>query len=153
MTEKSSSDDGLCFADHHYAGNHGEEKKEKGGRKARYMAEVYRKERRYINCVLTLEEYNLLKNHAQASGKKPTAYFREAAFAYIGKRYLVPKGVEEQLNMLVAEVRKIGGNVNQLAKRANRMQKLTVWDAVRARERINQLEDRVKAFIRNPQTV
>ena len=151
MTKESSSDDGLCFADHHYESSCGEEKKEKG-QKARYMAEVYRKEHRYINCVLTLEEYDLLKNYAQASGQKPTVYLREAAFAYMGKRYLVPKDIEEQLKLLVVEIRKIGGNVNQVAKRANRMQKLMVWDAVRARERINQLEDRVKAFIRNPQT-
>lgn len=147
MTEKSSSDGGLCFANHHFATDCGEEKKEK---KAKYMAEVYRKEHRYINCVLTLEEYDVLKERAVSIGRKPTVYLREAAFAYMQARYLVPSGVEEQLSTLIAELRKIGGNVNQLAKRANRIQKLTVWDAVLARERLNQLEDRVKAFIRNP---
>jgi hypothetical protein len=148
MTKSSSSPDDQCFATHFYKPQSSEEKNR---RKALYMAQVYRKKRtKYVNCALSLDEYDSLKECAEKSGRKPTKFLREAAFAYMGQHYLVPKNIDAKMANLVALLRNVAGNINQIARRTNRWQKLTVIDLLQARSLLSKQEEAIKEFLSNP---
>jgi hypothetical protein len=137
--------DGECFADHFYVSQSREEKKKQ---KARYMARVYRKEcAKYVNCALSFEEYAVLQERAKEDGCTPTAYLRKAAFAYLEQKPVFPKAVEIRMGTLVALLRNMASNLNQIARHANQLQKLTVIDALQARSIVFKLEKAVKEFI------
>jgi len=69
---------------------------------------------------LTPAEHSYLKEVAASSGLKMGAYIRQSVFGSAGKRaQRAPAPDKEVLAMLLAHVGKVGGNVNQLAKRAN----------------------------------
>ena len=146
----ASTETSTCFASHHYGSGRSEEKNQKKPH-ARYMAEVYRKKLvKYVNCALALDEYDRLKTHAEKAGRKPTTHLRESALAYMRQQYLVPKDLKEQIGNLTALLRNIAGNLNQIAKRTNHIQKLTVIDALHARSLVLKLETAIKRFINHP---
>jgi len=69
---------------------------------------------------LTPAEHSYLKEIAASSGLKMGAYIRQSIFGSAGERaQRAPSPDKEVLAMLLAHIGKIGGNVNQLAKRAN----------------------------------
>lgn len=73
-----------------------------------------------ITVTLTAEEYRLLELHAQSVGESQlTVHFRNVALhAMANKRHLS----ESELDILrdgLIQIRKIGGNINQLAHHAN----------------------------------
>lgn len=69
---------------------------------------------------LTPAEHAYLKEVAAASGLKMGAYIRQSVLGKAGERaQRAPSPDKEVLAMLLAHVGKFGGNVNQLAKRAN----------------------------------
>ena len=72
-----------------------------------------------VSVRLTAEEYGFLTKRAEAAGESPTAYLKNAALHNIAeKRHLS----ESELDILrdgLIQIRKIGGNINQLAHHAN----------------------------------
>jgi hypothetical protein len=103
-----------------------------------------------INCLLHEWQYKQIIQHAAKSGKKPTTYFRDAAMAYMAQKYVVPEDVNTSLKATIFQIRKIATNLNQIAKRTNTLQKLTLFDALKAKHAMLDLEDTIKSFIRNP---
>jgi predicted DNA-binding protein len=111
------------------------------------MAQTYRKARKFVNCTLSFEEYTVLQERAKEAGRTPTTYLRETVFAYLEQQPILPKAVEIRMGTLVALLRNMAGNLNQIARHTNRLQKLTVIDALQARSLVFQLEKAVKNFI------
>ena len=69
---------------------------------------------------LTPAEHDYLKHIAADSGLKMGAYIRQKVLGNAGESaQRAPSPDKEVLAMILAHVGKIGGNVNQLAKRAN----------------------------------
>lgn len=91
-----------------------------------------------------------MHRHARLAGKPPTAFLREAALAYLERRYLVPARIEDRLQELVFLFRNIAGNLNQLAAKANALKRATVFDLLFARRLVLRLEEAVKDFLRRP---
>jgi len=69
---------------------------------------------------LTPAEHSYLKEVAASSGLKMGAYIRKTVFGSPGERaQRAPSPDKEILAQLLGHIGKVGGNINQLAKRAN----------------------------------
>ena len=72
-----------------------------------------------VSVRLTAEEYGFLTKRAEAAGESPTAYLKNAALHNMAeKRHLS----ESELDILrdgLIQIRKIGGNINQIAHHLN----------------------------------
>jgi hypothetical protein len=115
-----------------------------------YMKNVYRKAHPVISVTLTEAEHRLLQTAACASGRKPAAFLREAALAYLNKRYLVPKNLETALHALTDQLSALGNNFNQIAKHANTKRRASAADIRAARALLEKTEARITAFVSSP---
>lgn len=68
-------------------------------------------------CLFTNEQFEKIKLSAKEYKMPVGTFIREALLAYINKKYLV-KNVNE-INDLILEIKRIGTNINQIAKRVN----------------------------------
>ncbi len=119
-------------------------------KRARYMRDEYRKLTKRLDCTLTHEQFRQIKKEARKAGMPPTTFFRKAALAYIDQTYLVPRQVENPLAITVSLLRNMANNLNQIAKYTNTFQKLTLINAIQARETVLASESLIKDFIQNP---
>lgn len=118
-----------------------------------YMREVYRQAHPRLDVTLSQAQYRVLEQAARRSGRPVTAYFREAAFAYLEQRYLVPRDTEQALHALVYQLRAAGNNLNQLAHHANTKRRATAEDVRQARELLTTMEAAITRFVRCPPSV
>lgn len=127
------------------------EKKERRREYVRkYMNDVYRKDHPSLNVTLSKSEYRRLRKEAKVSGRKCTAFLREAAFAYLDQRYLVPESLEEALYALTYQLTALGNNLNQIAKHVNTQRRASSDDLSAARSLLEHAEDLITSFVRNP---
>lgn len=108
------------------------------------------RDRLRLNCTLPRTLYERIHRHARRAGRPPTSFLREAALAYLERRYLVPANLEQRLLDLTAVLRNVAGNINQLAAKANTLKRVTVFDLLSARRLVLFLEKSVKSFVRQP---
>ena len=99
-----------------------------------------------ITCNLRDDDYRLLKAAAEAAGMRLAPFVRDAALAYQTGRFLVPPRLDDLLGRLIAEVRRVGNNVNQIAAKVNATGTVTKGDVGRAGDAALELE-RVTAIL------
>jgi len=116
----------------------------------RYMRDEYWKKRRPINMALDEAGYRRIKKAADDAGYSPTAFARMAVLAYLEQRFLVPANLENALWEASREVRKIGNLLNQIARHANRSQRLPFLDLVQTRSLVRQMQARLEEIVRFP---
>lgn len=119
----------------------------------RYMREVYRPTRRRVDVTLNRQQYDALEQAARAAGRPVAAFLREAAFAYLERRYLVPAGIEQGLHAVTLQLRAAGNNLNQIAHQANMKRRATADEVHQARELLQTMEAAVARFVRCPPPV
>jgi hypothetical protein len=110
----------------------------------------YRAAIKRINSTLTKTEYATVKTRAARLHMKPTACFKALALAYSEQHYLVPANVEAKLEAVIALLRNIASNVNQVARQANQIGQVGLQDYLVLKEEVLTLEDKIKRAIRNP---
>jgi len=116
----------------------------------RYMREVYCKRTKRVDCVFSPDQYRKLKARAKEAGLAPSVFLREAAFAYLEKRYLVPANISDRLDELTALLRNMANNLNQIARHTNTIKRATVFNLIKARQVVFQFEETLQAFITYP---
>ena len=109
----------------------------------------YRQAVRRVTCTLRHETYQRLIK--RSAGRKAAVFVREAALAYLERRYLVPPDVEKRLVTITAMIRNIAGNINQIAAKTNTLQRALLGDLKEARKRVLELEDVIRQFVRYPE--
>jgi hypothetical protein len=97
-----------------------------------------------VNCRLEPIEMQILCDRARQAKIRPTTLLRDAAFAYLKQRFLLPPHLEETLVRLLQETRRIGTNLNQIAAKANALQRATWGDLRSARKLVSRLEERLR---------
>jgi predicted DNA binding CopG/RHH family protein len=115
---------------------------------ARYMREEYSKRKKRFNLTFDLDQFQKIQKEAQAVGITPTAFLRESALAYMEKERIPTQEVEEKFRELIFLLRNMSGNLNQIARQANTVQKLSLNNFIQTKHLINHLEDTAKDFIK-----
>lgn len=78
-----------------------------------------------VTCSLYPEQFFRLTDAATKMHTRVAPFVREAALAYIERRTLLPTSLEDRLQAVTQEVRRVGTNLNQIAERANTFQRVT----------------------------
>ena len=101
-----------------------------------------------VTCNLYPDQHHRLSSAAHDLRRRLAPFLRDAALAYIEKRYLLPGGIEMQLETIQQEIRRIGTNINQIAARANSLQRITHGDLRKAGKLVELLENQMR-MLRN----
>lgn len=123
-----------------------------GGRRE-YMREYMKKRRagkKRVELVYDFDEYRQLERKARAHGRKVASFIKACVDACLEKAYVVPD--EEKVRELRLALRRIGTNVNQIARKANQAG-LDNQDIEQALNLVYELEDRVGEAFWNPKEV
>ncbi len=96
---------------------------------------------------LSPQQKRNLKKKAKEYGYSLSGILREAAFAYFDQETVLPKEILSQANILTVLLRNIGTNINQIARHTNRTKNVTIFNLIKARQLIDNLEDEVSHFL------
>ena len=103
---------------------------------------------RRVSATLSPEEYRQLQASAAGFDERVTTHLKRCALAHLETRYLVPPGIEARLDDLVAIMRGIGNNLNQLARHSNEMKYFL--DTKEVQLQIRRLEEEIVRFVTAP---
>jgi len=102
-----------------------------------------------VTVNLSREEFALLKQSAAGFDDPAMAtHIKRCALAYLNRQYMVPPDIAARLDTVVAILRGVGNNLNQLARHSNEMRYFL--DTQEVRLQIRRLEDSVCEFVGNP---
>ena len=117
----------------------------------RYKNREYYRTRCFVRLRLLPKEKKILsigaKNHKQPLAK----YVREIALAYQRKVYVLPD--KQQLHNLEIGFRRIGNNINQVARICNARQEARYNDVVVLQQQLIALEKLVTSYLIQPMTL
>lgn len=106
---------------------------------------AYGKRVRRVALTLTHDEFSRAEREASREGVAVSAFVKRCAFERIEGRVPVPKELSDRLDELVAQVRGIATNVNQMARHSNRL-KAGVEDA-EVMLKLRRLEESLRDFL------
>lgn len=92
--------------------------------KRRYWNETFQKKKRRINGSLEAAEFKDLAARAEREGRSPWQQLLVESRAYRSGEYAPSETVEQELQVLNVQCRKIGTNLNQMARHSNRLRRL-----------------------------
>jgi hypothetical protein len=113
-----------------------------------YRADARKAGVRRVSATLNEAEYGQLAASAKRHGERITTHLKSQALANLDRRYLVPPDTNERLDTLIAIMRGIGNNLNQLARHSNEMRYFL--DTGEVRLQIKRMEDAVRQFLAQP---
>ncbi|WP_413208420.1 MobC family plasmid mobilization relaxosome protein [Rhodospirillum sp. A1_3_36] len=109
--------------------------------------ERFRQTRRRVYGTLTAEEHARAEQRAKDAGRSVWAQIHAEAEAYARGEYLPSKNVEEGIGDLIVQLRRIGNNINQIARA---VQGTGEFDGDILLDRLAELEDHIRAFTEKP---
>lgn len=110
----------------------------------------YRPGIKRVNCTLSNEQYEQMCACAKQAGMNHTQYLKAAAFAYMNTQYLVPENLKQALWKLTGQLHAAGNNLNQIARHVNTEKKASNRTLNQARRLIEEMDERITAFVRSP---
>ena len=117
-------------------------------RHARYMRNEYMPGKKRVSMTLTEVEFALVSEQAALCGLTPTAFSREAVFAYLKVSRVPMQNLEKLLSELIFLLRNTTNNLNQIAKQSNTYQRLRTGDFRQLRQLMAELEDNLLKAIK-----
>lgn len=103
---------------------------------------------RRVGVTLTAAEFEQMTASANVHGERITTHLKTCAFAHLNAHYLVPLDVAERLDALLAVMRGIGNNLNQLARHSNEMRYFLDTEEVRLQ--VKRMDEAVQTFVSDP---
>lgn len=101
-----------------------------------------------MTITLTAAEADRLKASAKRHRARPTSHLKACALSGMDARYLVPPDTKERLDALLAVMRGIGNNLNQLARYSNEMRYFLDTEEVRLN--LKRMDEEVRRFVAEP---
>lgn len=124
------------------------EKKKRTGKKRQKYPEYF-KSRVFRTVTLRTSEDEQVQKHAQYYGIKPTSFVRVATIAFMKGLKPLPRPVEKEIEKLKFLWSNTTNNLNQIAKRVNTLKKVTIFDLLEAKTKLNKLITQFETSIRN----
>jgi len=124
-------------------------KEERKAYRKNHDASYYRHVTKRVNCTFSREEYELLSNAARRHGFKPTPFTKKAVIAYLNREVFPSQKSRADLQEIIYLLRNAGNNLNQLAARANKLKKATIFDLGKAKKILVSLEAEIKSALFN----
>jgi hypothetical protein len=118
-----------------------------------YMREhhkTYYLKMKRVTLTLSRADYARFKEQAAAHGLPLAVYLTSLAFVAVNGKPLISKNAENNLTEIIGQLRRIGTNINQIARHANTVHKLTFGEARDVKNNLRELEDRITAFLKDP---
>ena len=143
IESKLSPIEGLIIE--HFSGDNKPEKRKIYIKK--YMKEYF-KDKKRKELIFTKNEYSFLQKSAKQHNTKVGSFAKKCVFSYLEKRYIVPDN--DILNELQIIIRKIGNNINQIAKYANSTRTLGIFNAKKIHNKLEFLEDEINNYLAHP---
>jgi Bacterial mobilisation protein (MobC) len=103
---------------------------------------------RRMTITLSPDEVARLKFSAARHGMRDTTHLKACALSGLDTRYMVPSDMSERLDDLVAILRGVGNNLNQLARHSNEMRAFMHTGEVQLQ--LRRLEEEVHHFVTEP---
>lgn len=113
--------------------------------KRRYWNETFQKKKRRINGSMDVGEFKELQARAKQQGRSPWKQLLAESRAYRAGEYLPSEAVETELQALNVQCRKIGTNLNQMAKHSNKLRRL--WSERPVQKELQSLLAEMRAVI------
>ena len=109
--------------------------------------ERFSQTRKRVYGTLTVEEYERIEARAKEAGRAVWSQIHAEAEAYARGEYLPTKTIEEQIGDLIAQLRYIGNNINQITRDMHTEGTLDSSELARS---FAALEERIRAFTSRP---
>lgn len=126
---------------------HGKKNLEKLKR-ARYMRDEYLLGKKRLNLTFNSSDFVKVEKEAEITGLTPTAFLRNSVLAYMKNTRLPCQLAESNFSEMVFLLRNMGNNLNQIARQANTIQRLSFGDFVQTKSVLKNLEDTVADFMK-----
>ena len=104
--------------------------------------------KRRVSVTLTATGHGRLVRDASLHRATPTSHLKALALSALEARYLVPPDQAERLDTLIAILRGVGNNLNQLARHANEMRAFMDTDQVRLQ--LRRMEEAITEHVSAP---
>lgn len=115
----------------------------------REQKQAYRKTRKEYTLVFSIEDADQLEEFAKEKGMLVTEFIKSMIKAYQNDSdYILPK--ENELKTLILEMRKIGNNINQIARYINTNKSISLIDIQQLQDRLIDLEKLITTTLCNP---
>ena len=102
-----------------------------------------------ISPIFTADEITRLSESATAHGEDSlSAHVKTLVLAKLDDRYMVTSDIQERLDHLLAIMRGIGNNLNQLARHSNEMHYF--MDTAEVRLQLKRMDDEIRQFLTQP---
>lgn len=111
----------------------------------------YRKNRMYLKLMLLPYEKRKLQQAAKNHKQPLSTFIKSVSLAYLEKVYILPD--ETQLHKLEIAYRKVGNNINQIAKKCNSQTSTRYFDVVRLQNQVTTLEKETTKLLKKPMTL
>jgi len=107
----------------------------------------YHRRVRRVTTTMSRQQFERLAQHARLLQRRLAPFVRDAALAYVGRHHLLPRNLEAGLRGVIVHLRRAGTNLNQIAARANVVQRASGFDLIDARVTVRKLEQDVSRVL------
>lgn len=115
----------------------------------RAQKQAYRKNRKEYTLILPLDGAKLLEDFSSEKRMNPTEFIKALLGTYQNDtHYILPN--ETILKDLILEIRKIGNNINQIARFININKAISIYEFRKLQDCLAELESRIDFTLTNP---
>lgn len=115
-----------------------------------YMREYrakYKERAKRVSVTLTPSEHGRARRTASAQGKTLAAFLKDSAFSHMDGIRPVPKELADRVDAMLAVLRGIGNNVNQIARHSNTVRAYVDGNELMLNLRL--LDDKLRQFLKS----
>ena len=116
------------------------------------IAKIYRQKylqnKRRKEVVFSEKEYSYLEAKALEYKRPVGEFIKLCVFSHLQERYLLHD--EALFHALLMEIRRVGTNVNQIARQVNTTGKISLVDSLKLSKRLKDMEYLIKTTLTNP---
>jgi uncharacterized protein YukE len=109
---------------------------------------AFRAERRTVSLTFPLQDATTFEKNAAYHNMRLAAYIKACVYAYVNQGFIVPDN--KQIQHLELLLRRIGNNVNQIARTANSVEGDTKNAVTSIQNQVNELEAELSQHLRQP---